>query len=165
VNAFIRILVLLLVAPVSAQAQSAGGEIRGQGYVFIAPIVASSTYIPPAAGFNTGFGGDILFMPGAGVGAELGLARSQNVNMGVGSINFSYRFLRKRSRVELFVSGGPSIYFGQRSMQTGFNLGGGVNLWAARHVAFRIEFRDNWGIHEFEGPTRFAGFRMGLAFR
>lgn len=107
----------------------------------------------------------MLIRPGIGVGAELGLARSQNVNMGIGSIDFSYHFLRSKSRMEPFVSGGPSIYFGQRSLQTGGNLGAGVNLWAARHAAIRPEFRDNFGVHEFLGPTHFVGFRMGLTFR
>jgi opacity protein-like surface antigen len=161
----IATIALLLMAPAFAPAQNSDNQIHGQGYAFCAPIVTSSS--GASGGLNTGFGGELLFGKAFGAGAELGIARSNGVNIGIGSIDFSYHILRKDSQVEPFAVGGPSLYFGQRSTKTGFNLGGGVNLWAARHVGFRFEFRDNFGIGnvEFLGPTHFVGFRIGMTFR
>lgn len=158
---------LLLMVPALALAQNADNPNRGQGYLFYAPIVTNYS----SSGLNTGFGGELFCCGGVGVGAELGLARSNGANMGIGSIDFSYHFLslsrKSFGKVEPFATGGPSLYFGQRSMTTGFNLGGGVNLWVVKHMAIRFEFRDNFGIGnvEFLGPTHFVGFRMGVTFR
>ena len=156
---------LLLTVPALASAQNADDPNHGQGYLFVAPIVTS--YGPQRGGLNIGFGGELLVPQWLGVGAELAYANSTDgANMGMGSINFSYHFLKK-GRVEPFATAGPSLYFGQRSIKSGFNLGGGVNYWAAKHLALRFEVRDNFGIgnEEFLGITHFVAFRFGMTFR
>jgi hypothetical protein len=128
------------------------------------------------SGINTGFGGELLGRTGLGVGVELGFTRPDCYSgwygaIGVGSVNGSFRLLgaRSRGRVDPFVSGRYSLYFGQRTtFQSGINLGGGVNLWFARRAALRLEIRDQDAINHFDGfsPfTRFAAFRFGMTFR
>jgi opacity protein-like surface antigen len=107
------------------------------------------------------------------VGAEAAFAGpdwdfSTGSAVGVASIDPSYHFLIKsHPRIEPFATGGYSLYFGERTdFQSGFNLGGGVNFWVAKHVALRPEVRYQEGIHYFHSQfTRFVAFRFGLTFR
>ena len=132
-------------------------------------------------GNNTGFGGEVLINKGIdkglGVGVELGYAGSdwsfngEGSAVGVGSIDASYHFFGKKSRrkVEPFATGGYSLYYGERTTtQSGYNLGGGVNLWVFRHAALRLEVRYQGGINYFDGfsPfTHYVAFRFGMTFR
>lgn len=155
---------LLLMAPALALAQNADNPSRGQGYLFFAPVVTNHA----GGGQNAGFGGELLFGH-VGAGAELGLANASGLNVGIGSIDFSYHFPNK-SMVEPFATGGASVFFGHRSttMTTGFNLGGGINVWVAKHVAVRFEVRDYSGkgaVANELGLARFVAFRIGLTFR
>jgi len=190
--------ILLLMPPTLAQAGNGDNLLQPQFYFFTAPIVSNRQYyfnwahltacgnaLPPPSsyctttargGTNTGFGGELLGRKGLGVGIELGYGApdwsfSGDGAVGVGSVNGSYHFFggRTRRRVDPFVSGGYSLYFGQRTtFQSGFNVGGGVNLWFIKHAALRLEIRDQDGINHFDGFsqfTRFAAFRFGMTFR
>jgi hypothetical protein len=188
--------VLLLMAPALALAQNADNPYRTQGYIFIAPIVSNTQYTfnwayfgvvlppgtpPPAdlffharGGVNTGFGGEVFVYKGLGAGVEAGYAASNwsfngNNGLGVVSMDASYHFFSKKNhrRIEPFAVGGYSLYFGYRTdTQNGFNIGGGVNLWVAKHAALRLEIRDQEHIHYFHRTfTRFAAFRVGMTFR
>ena len=150
---------LLLVVPLSASAQNADRQSRGQGYFFVAPTTND-------ASVTTGLGGDAFVYRGLGLGAELAYANHDN-GRGVGSANVSYHFLRSaKYKVEPFVTGGFSLYFGD-GVGPGLNLGGGVNLWMSKRAALRFEVRD----HEHgDGPFdndhyRFVAYRIGLTFR
>jgi len=158
---------LLLTAPAWGRAENADRTIHGQGYLFIGPIATSYGY--EGGGLNTGFGGELLLTRDWGVGAELGyVGNSQGPLLGMGSIDFTNHFLaeKHRSRVEPFASGGLSLYFGERNVESGFNLGGGVNLWAAKHFGLRFEIRENLGISREEfAITHFAAFRIGVSFK
>ena len=170
---------------------------RAQAYVFIAPIVSNTRYevnpnyygvvfrpgdpVPAdyylsrgRGGVNTGFGGQVFVHEGLGVGVEFAYAGPDwgfgtGDAVGVGSANASYHFFGKknRRRVEPFVTGGYSLYFGERTaFGSGFNLGGGINIWMARHVAMRLEVRDQDHINGFHSQfTRFVAFRVGVTFR
>ncbi len=124
-------------------------------------------------GVNTGFGGEVISKMGLGFGAEAGYGGQDwsfsGNGVGVGSLNASYRFLGKKSHTKLqpFVPGGYSLYFGDRTdFQSGFNLGGGVNFWIAKHAALRLEVRDQDHINRFHSQfTRFVAFRIGMTFR
>ena len=91
--------------------------------------------------------------------------------MGVGSVDATYHFFgnKSRRRVEPFLSGGYSLYYGQRTtFQSGFNVGGGISRWVVKHAAVRLEIRDQGGINHFDGfsPfTNFVAFRVGMTFR
>ncbi len=132
-------------------------------------------------GNNTGFGGEVLINKGIdkglGVGVELGYAgpdwsfNGEGSAVGVGSIDASYHFFGNKSRrkVEPFATGGYSLYYGERTTtQSGYNLGGGVNLWVIKHAAVRLEVRYQGGINGFHGYSQFnhyVAFRFGMTFR
>jgi hypothetical protein len=173
---------LLLTVPTLAQAGNAdGSSVHGQFYVFTAPIVSNTQYYwnypyTAVGGNNTGFGGEVLVRKGVGVGVELGYAGpdwsfSGNGAIGIGSANGSYHFFgtKSRSRVDPFATGGYSLYFGQRTtFKSGFNFGGGVNIWVVKHAALRLEVRGQGGINTFDGFSQFthyAAFRFGMTFR
>jgi opacity protein-like surface antigen len=167
--------------PALVWAGNADDSPQGQFYFFTAPIVSNTQYYsnPPytkVGGNNTGFGGEVLFHKGVGVGIELGYAGDWSFSgngsaVGVGSLDASYHFIgnKSRRRVEPFATGGYSLYYGERTTtQSGFNLGGGVNLWVIKHAALRLEVRYQGGINGFHGYSQFNHFvalRVGMTFR
>ena len=190
--------VLLLAAPALVRAEDANIPPQGQFYFFTAPIVSNTQYyfnpayygvvftpgepVPANLNFtkvggnNTGFGGEVLVHKGVGVGVELGYAGPDwsfdgDGAVGVGSVDMTYHFFGNKSRrkVEPFATGGYSLYFGQRTtIQSGFNFGGGVNIWVFKHAALRLEVRYQGGIDGFHGFTQFnhyVAFRVGMTFR
>jgi len=169
----IAIAALFLVVPAWASAGNADKPVEGQVYLFVGPI--ATTYVGPAPNWgqhiNTGLGGEVLFYKGLGVAAEAGYARSGSTyqSVGIGSIDLSYHFINKKhhNQIEPFAIGGTSVYFGNGGYATGFNLGGGVNVWAARHLAVRFEIRDHAHIDpsEFPGRSGFVAFRFGVTVR
>jgi hypothetical protein len=188
---------LLTVPPLLWAGNADDNSVHGQFYIFTAPIVSNTQYYfnpqasracyevlrPPAncyltavGGTNTGFGGEVLVRKGVGVVVELGYAGpdwsfSGNGAIGVGSANGSYHFFgnKSRRRIDPFATGGYSLYFGQRTTFTsGFNFGGGVNIWVLKHAALRLEIRGQGGINDFQGFSQFthyAAFRFGMTFR
>jgi hypothetical protein len=191
----IGIIALLLTVPPLVRAGN--DPIQGQFYFFTAPIVSNTQYYynphaspacyavlqPPAScyltavgGTNTGFGGEVIAHDRIGVGIELGYAGpdwsfSGNGAVGVGSANGSYHFFgtNTRRRFDPFATGGYSLYFGQRTtFQSGYNLGGGLNIWLLKHAAVRLEVREQAGINRFDGFSQFnhyTAFRFGMTFR
>ncbi len=190
------ILLLLLFVPALGSAQDAEHPSWGQGYVFIGPIVSNSRYVfspacygmvfppgqpPPAdcfshkrGGVNAGFGGEVFVHRGLGVGPEFAFAGpdwsfSTGAAVGVGSVNASYHFFGKKNgrRVEPFATGGYSLYWGDRTAtESGYNIGGGVNLWANKHAALRLEVRHQGHIDYFHSQfAHFMAFRVGMTFR
>ncbi len=150
---------LLLVVSISASAQNADHQYRGQGYFFFAPTTND-------ASITTGFGGDAFVYRGLGLGAELAYANHDN-GRGVGSANVSYHFLHSaKYKVEPFVTGGFSLYFGD-GLGPGFNLGGGVSVWMSKRAALRFEVRDHeHGDGPFDNDNhRFVAYRIGVTFR
>jgi hypothetical protein len=185
---------LLLTAPVLVSGQFGDQTYRGDAYFFIAPIISNARQTfnpacygrvfgfqaPPAycfsnerGGANAGFGGEVFVHEGLAVGGEAGYGgqdwKFDGNGVGVGSVNASYHFLGRKNhrRAEPFVTGGYSLYFGDRTdFQSGFNLGGGVNLWVAQHAALRFEVREQDHIAYFHSQfTRFVAFRVGITFR
>jgi hypothetical protein len=188
--------VLLFMAPAWVAAQDGRSAIRGEAFVFIAPLVSNTQYVfnpvyagvvfpidTPApsnlffqkrGGVNTGFGGEVFIYKGLGVGAEAGYAAPNwsfngNDGLGVVSLDASYHFFNNKNhkRLEPFISGGYSLYYGERTeTESGVNVGAGVNLWFAKHAALRLEIREQDHINYFHSPfTRFVAFRVGMTFR
>jgi opacity protein-like surface antigen len=159
-------------------AADADDSVQGQLYSFVAPILSNTQYghfSSSYGGDSAGLGGEVLIHKGVGVGIELGYARNwsngQGSALGVGSADATYYFLGNKSSKKLqpFLTGGYSLYFGERATtQSGFNLGGGVNIWLAKHIAPRLEFRYQGGINGFHGYSQFnefIAFRFGVTFR
>jgi hypothetical protein len=195
-KSLIALVVFLLMMPQFVLAQDAQRQTKGEAYVFIAPIVSNTQYIfnpayagvifpidTPApsnlflqkrGGVNTGFGGEVFVYKGLGVGAEAGYLApdwsfSGNNGVGVVSLDGSYHFLgeKNRRKIEPFLVGGYSLYYGDRtSTESGFNFGGGINWWFCRHAGLRLELREQDHIHYFHSQfTRIVAFRVGLSFR
>jgi hypothetical protein len=139
--------------------------------------VPSNINFTKVGGNNTGFGGEVLGRNGVGMGVELGYAGSdwsfsgKGSAIGVGSLDASYHFFGNKSRkkVEPFATGGYSLCYGERTTtQSGYNIGGGVNIWFIKHAAVRLEVRYQGGIDGFHGFSQFnhyVAFRFGMTFR
>jgi len=172
-------LALLFVAPALVRAADADDSVQGQFYSFLAPILSNIQYggtTGGRGGYSTGFGGEVLNHKGVGVGVEFGYAASlsysgQGSALGVGSADATYHFQGNKSSktIDPFLTMGYSLYYGERTTtQSGFNLGGGVNLWLSKHVAPRLEIRYQGGINGIQGIIQFneyAAFRFGVTFR
>jgi hypothetical protein len=185
---------LLTVPPLARAGNADDSSVLGQFYLFTAPIVSNTRHYYTAqgttacygvvfepqtctftavGGTNTGLGGEILSRKGIGVGVELSYAgpnwNFDSSGLGVGSVDASYHFFGNKSRKGLdpFATGGYSLYYGQRTaFQSGFNLGGGLNLWLIKHAALRLEARYQGGINYFNSNlTRYVAFRFGMTFR
>lgn len=162
---------LLLAAPAWASAQDSIHQPPVQVYFAVGPIISNSRSVfspacygtvlqlgqtyPPSCfsseqgGSNIVFGGEARVHQGLSAGIELAYAGPDwNIGrngLGVGSANATYHFGNPKHprKLEPFVTGGYSLYFGDRTYtQSGFNFGGGVNLWAAKRAALRLEVRD-----------------------
>jgi len=177
--------VLLLLVPTLALAQDTVQQPGGQGYVF----VGAGTH---GMGLTAGFGGEYIDKSGLGVGLEVGsagLGTSANGNqniIGVGSADLSYHFLPKKiqGHAAPFVTGGYTIFFGQDvnihypdlwkagNYTHGFNVGGGIDIFATKHAGVRFDVRYNahggrilWASYPNLDQLSFVSFRIGLTFR
>jgi hypothetical protein len=177
-NIFIAISALLL-APHCASAQESNHQPGGLGYVFVGPATHQMN-------LTAGFGGEGYFYKGVGAGAEVataGFDKSTNGNhnwIGMGSADVSYHLFTKRTQDKLapFVTGGYALFFGQDtdagtgSVAHGFNVGGGLDLFASKHVGARFDVRyyahgDHilWASFPNVAQLSFAAFRVGLTFK
>jgi len=165
----------------SASAQDADRPPRGQGYAYFG---AGTHSMRPTAGF----GGEVYVVKGLGLGAEVGAAGwtttdnwgDSNIT-GVGSADVSYHFFPKKIRGNAapFVAGGYTLFFGHNVVErgkdlttNGFNVGGGVDVYATKHVGVRLDVRyygHGGRILRFTYPDldqfSFVAFRIGLTFR
>jgi hypothetical protein len=163
---------LLLIVPVSAAAQEADHQYRGQGYLFFAWGTGTPAYVHELI-LHVGGGGEGFLYKGLGFGAEAGYANWGRgyANAAISSADFSYHFGRhaRRGRLDPFVLGGASFLGpmqvgGGRGSPAG-NYGGGANLWIADHAALRLEFRDVVGATQFWNYTHYLSWRVGMTFR
>lgn len=182
---------LLFVVPMFASAQNADHQPQGLGYVFFG---AGSHKM----GLTTGFGGEGYVSKGLGGGVEVGtagLGRSTNGNsnwIGVGSADLSYHLFSKKIQGSAapFVAGGYTIFFGQDvflqypgppssgpvpgrgNFTNGFNVGGGIDIFASKHAGVRFNVRYNahggrilWASFPSLAQFSFVAFRIGMTFR
>ena len=136
-------------------------------------------------GQTEGFGGEAYAGPLA-IGAEVGttgLNTTSNGNpnwIGMGSLDFSYHFFLKKThnQVAPFATGGYTNFFGQDTdtaggnYTNGYNVGGGVDLFATKHVGLRFDFRYYghggrilWASFPNLDQLSPTVFRIGLTFR
>jgi len=142
-------------------------------------------------GLTTGFGGEGYIYKGLGLGAEIGGVGVADVNdpnkgTGVGSADVSYHLFPKKIRGHAapFVTGGFTTFFGHNThtgtgffghkplMTEGFNIGGGVDVFASKHVGVRFDVRyhgHGGRILNYIFPDldqfSFVAFRIGATFR
>jgi hypothetical protein len=165
-----------LLAPLLASAQNAGHQYYGQAYLLLG-VGASSP-----ASFQLGGGGELLVIKGLGLGGELEHSwQSTGVPMWIGSTNVSYHYgpTPKSAKVEAFVTGGYTFLYvagADLPHANGGNFGGGLNIWATKHAALRLELRDfiggrNISVQYVSGlpnsytmPQNLVCFRIGVTF-
>ncbi len=178
----IAVLVLLVMTPAGALAQNsdppnADHPPNGLGYIFYGGATHSM-------GQTAGFGGE-AYVKGLGANIEIGTAGYTtsaygNPNwIGTGSLDLTYHYFGKRTwtKAAPFVTGGFTDFFGQdtdisENQAFGFNLGGGVDFFAARHFGLRLDVRYyGHGDHilwpSFPGVDQlsFTAVRVGMTFR
>jgi hypothetical protein len=177
---------LLFMVAALASAQNADHQPRGVGYVFLG---AGTHHM----GLTAGFGGEYVDKGGLGIAVEVGtagLGTSANGNpnwIGLGSANVSYNFFAKKiqGNAAPFVAGGYTIFFGQDvkglgpspnfkngNYENGFNVGGGVDLFASKHAGVRFDVRYNahggrilWASFPSLAQLSFVAFRIGLTVK
>jgi len=187
-KALIATVTLLLAAATFASAQntaepSTGHLPPGLGYVF----VGDATH---GMGLAGGFGGELSSSSGLGMGLEVGAvgmtrkgdAYYNSYTTGVGSADALYHYFPKKAKGHIaspFVAGGYTMLFGHNSdpmgknvMTNGFNIGGGVDLFATKHAGVRFDVRyygHGGRILKNAYPDlaqfSFVAFRVGLTFR
>lgn len=174
--------VLVVMSPAVMRAQASPRPPRGQTYLFI----GGATH---QMGATAGFGGEVYFFHGLGAGVEVATAGFNTSTLGnpnwigLGSADASYHFFLHRSHVAPFLAGGYTNFFGQdvrllsgvepgRSFTNGYNIGGGVDLLATKHVGFRFDVRYYghggrvlWPSFPTEAQLHFVAFRVGLTLR
>jgi hypothetical protein len=89
---------------------------------------------------------------------------------GLGSANIAYHFLPETTdrKLEPFLTAGYSLFFHELSIpgrgltgtQSGYNAGGGANLWLQRKTAIRLEVR-----HQSSVWYKTMDVRIGVTFR
>lgn len=175
---------LLLILPAWAPAQDtdSGRPPRALGYVYAGGATHSMS-------LTAGVGGEILSSTGLGADLEVGAgglttggdANYNSYITGIGSADASYHYFSKKTehRVSPFAAGGYTILFGHNAVLTGkdvktngYNVGGGVDVFATKHAGVRFDVRYYGhggrilknrypGLAEFS----FVAFRIGLTFR
>ncbi len=162
-------------------AQETNHQPLGLGYVFVGDATHS---MGPAAGF----GGELTSSSGLGLGLELGATgftrpgdiHYNSYTIGVGSADVMYHYFDKKTKRQIispFVAGGYNTLFGHSSLSlgkntSGFNLGGGVDLFASKHAGLRFDARyygHGGSILKNAYPDlaefSFVAFRVALTFR
>ncbi|MGH9450136.1 MAG: outer membrane protein [Terriglobia bacterium] len=178
--------VLLLGVSALALAQGAAHPPRSQGYMFF----GGATH---QMGGTAGFGGEVYIFHGLGVGIEEGTAgfnTSTDGNttnwIGLGSADLSYHFFPNKieRHVAPFLTAGYTNFFGQdiflhypgpllgRNYTNGYNVRGGVDFFATRHIGLRFGVRYYghggrilWASFPTDAQLDFVAFRIGLTFR
>jgi opacity protein-like surface antigen len=185
----LMVIAVLLLVPALALAQDANHPPQGQGYLF----VGGATH---QMGLTAGFGGEVYISHGLGAGLEVGTAgfnTSTNSNpnwIGLGSADLAYHFFAKKieRHAAPFLTAGYTNFFGQDTCSglgpclatdkygpnftNGYNIGGGVDFFATRHVGLRFDVRYCghggrilWASFPNDEQLDFAVFRIGLTFR
>jgi hypothetical protein len=172
------IVAMLIMAPAIALAQNADQKSQGLGYVF----AGAGTH---QMGVNAEFGGEYIDKSGLGLGAELattGWDTKTNGNpnwIGLGSADLSYHVFRKKIKgYAPFVTGGYTIFYGQDTdtpggnHTNGYNVGGGIDLFASKHIGARFDVRYYghggrilWASFPKDAELSFVAFRIGVTFR
>jgi hypothetical protein len=175
---------LFLIVPALAPAQDTDRDHppRGLGYVFAGGATHSMS-------LTAGLGGEVYSSTGLGTGLEVG-AGGLTTNgdsyynsyiTGVGSADVSYHYFSKKIRAGAspFVAGGYTLLFGHNAVLSGkdvktngYNLGGGVDVFATKHAGVRFDVRyygHGGRILKNKYPDlaqfSFVAFRIGVTFR
>jgi len=156
---------VFLIFSVSALAQEPNSS-RGQGYFLFS---TGGGNVGAAPDIHMAAGGEAFVYRGFGVGVEVGPVSPLKTSpdgffedvVGLGSANLSYHFLPSTidRKFEPFVTAGYSLFF-RAGTFSGYNVGGGTNVWLGKNTALRLAGR----VHSTPN-YHFAGFEVGVTFR
>jgi len=163
---------LSLAVPTLAWPQETEHQYRAEAYAFAA--------YEATLGAAGGGGGEVFLNKGFALGGEFVKAENP-IGEYNGAFNMYYHFgaSTDKRKVEPFVTGGYTwLYVPNVDLPhaDGGNIGAGLNIWAFKHAALRLELRDTIGgrdisiIYESGGnyyaaPNNVVSFRIGVAFR
>lgn len=180
-NRIVITTILFILLPQFATAQRPEQPPRVIGY----GLVGGGT---EGMALNSSLGAEIRIANGFGAGAELGgigfTAPDNNKVTGVSSYDLLYHYFPKKLRGNAapFLTGGYTDFFGHNTHTEyggggaysthGFNLGGGVDIFATSHVGVRLDMRYyghggrilNW-VYPNVQQFSFVAFRIGVTFR
>jgi len=174
----IAIAILMLSFPSSVLAQEKSRQLYFEGFGFFEVQGLKNTDVYSSVGLAGGGGGAILSSKGLGLGVDY--AKGAPYEESRLSVNCYFGPPSTwKYKMEPFLTGGvthfsvgnlgpPPVY--------GFNFGGGVNLWATRHAAMRLELRFTYGGQPlsiqyqsfgnyYTAPLVVPSLRIGMAFR
>jgi len=158
------------VVQISAQTTPTADRPRGQGYAFAGPGWGNTG--PGDGNIQFGIGGEQFIYKGLSFGAEIGGVAPWPTSrpnsgfsawvVGLGSADLSLHVLPHDSNrgISPFLTGGYSLFF-RAGTFSGYNVGGGVNVWLKRKTALRFEFRHQESYRHRDS----SNFRVGLSFR
>ena len=156
----LRVLVLAGAMGAACMAQS------NSAYIFVASGGATGSARTEAT-LQAGAGFEAALPKGFGAGAEIGALSPYNswgdATLGAFSATGYYHFRHGRQeRLDPFVGAGYTRFFHSGGANL-FHYAGGVNVWAARHVGVRFEFRDQ--VDTQYSTVHYWGVRFGVALR
>jgi hypothetical protein len=155
---------LLFVLLMTLSAASARAQVALTGNVFVAPGRGETI-----TSLHFGGDADILLFKGAGINTELGVMgplEDFSRRLGMFSANGIYHFTTSglSPRLSPFVTSGFTLAFKEGDTRNLFNVGAGVNYWAATRVGLRFEFRDHM-MFGHASTAHYWGVRMGVVLR
>jgi len=163
---------LLLIMPVWALAQGTDHHYRGQGNA----VFSLGTARDRLSAVRCVGGGEVVSSGGIGLGGEYVNAASPFGEQMISANLFYHSGASKKGRrFKPFVTGGFNRLW-TTYPAFGGNFGCGLNIWATKHVAVRLELRDTIGGRnisiEYEPYGNFytasqnvVSFRIGMTFR
>lgn len=137
-----------------------------EGYAFIGPGGVTVSHFTNGT-LHLGGGVEKVFRQGIGVGGEIGAVGSWTnfrTAIGIASANGCYHFLRNRSKLDPFVTGGYSMGF-RNNVASFLNVGGGLNYWLGERLGIRVEFREHIHVSDLPANLLYWGFRLGVSMR
>ena len=151
---------------VSASAGVGRAEAQALGYAIVGPAGYSGFFGSSASLVHAAGGGEVLVAKGAGVSGEAGVLANSDSRLVVVSVNGAFHFSNGPARrgPAPFVTGGYTHMGNAEGSFSGWNVGGGVDLWMNNQVGLRVEFRDHVR-PDFRGAVQYWAIRAGVSVR
>lgn len=162
----VSLLFCLLLMPVPCGAEENEGDVLDLEDLKLQPYLYGTIGGFPSGsggGMTLGFGGgmDWLVYEGLGLGFDVVVFGNDTFGFALASFDVSYQFISKRRRFVPFVLAGVGAGGEGGSAVTIVSLGGSVNLWTARGMAFRVAVR---GRVPADGGDVNVGAEIGVTF-
>src|SRR5688500_1136081 len=145
---------------------AAPAEAQGLGYAIVGPAgVMGTSGSAGLAGHGAG-GAELLVRNRVGAGGEFGVFAGEGGGLYIASVNGVLHFapVRRERGTRPFVSGGYTRLSNGEGTFNGYNIGGGVDIWARERAGVRVEIRDHIRPDD-RGTIHYWAIRAGVVFR